>query len=255
MNHIASMALVAALALTACASPAAAPEVSSSPEVEATSASPTPTGPPVAATFPSVEALRDAVVATGYPCPNWEQHDRVTRAVQSGSCSDSDVFSIYLNEAEVSDAADALEALGGGSTLLLGPNWLINAEEAHLEGLQAGLGGAIRILDGEEVSEPGLVELSTDDFKVGVKVLKKKCYGSAGCNVTFRIVPKYVGVLPLPETGTIEVTYEVKGGEDPLVNTFTIEGGSASYDAEELIGTRKSSAKLKAVVLDVTHSE
>lgn len=96
---------------------------------------------------------------------------------------------------------------------------------------------------------------SKSDFTLGVKVLTKKCFGSAGCNVTFRIKPTYVGTQDLPTTGTIEVSYKIKGGDEPLTNTFTVADGEASYDSEEYIGTRSSSSKLTAVVTEVEYSE
>jgi hypothetical protein len=98
--------------------------------------------------------------------------------------------------------------------------------------------------------------LGPEDFKVSLKILTKQCFGSAGCNVTFRIKPAFVGALDMPSSGTTEVTYKVKGGDDPLVNTFTIdEDGTAHFDSEESISTPRSSAKLKAVVTDVEWSE
>lgn len=172
-------------------------------------------------------------------------------AIESGHCSDGDVFSIYGSAADVVRSMSALESFGGGIHVLYGPNWVINADEASLDLLKLSLGGMIRIKAEDEPPAP--VELSRDDFKVGIKILEKKCFGSAGCNVSFRIVPEYVGVWPLPETGTVEITYEVKGGEGPLINTFTIEDGTAHYDSQERIGTSKSSAKLKAKVTDVAH--
>src|SRR5437879_3831841 len=32
-----------------------------------------------------------------------------------------------------------------------------------------------------------------DDFTIGIKVLSKQCFGSAGCNIEFRIDPSYTG--------------------------------------------------------------
>jgi hypothetical protein len=35
------------------------------------------------------------------------------------------------------------------------------------------------------------------DFDIGIKILEKKCFGSAGCSVTYRIKPRYVGTQEL----------------------------------------------------------
>lgn len=94
------------------------------------------------------------------------------------------------------------------------------------------------------------------DWKVGVKVKEKQCFGSAGCSVTVTIDPKYVGATPLPDTGTIEVTYEISGDTSgPVVGTFTVEDHSASFDKETQLDTKSSSVTPKAKVTDVEYTE
>lgn len=88
------------------------------------------------------------------------------------------------------------------------------------------------------------------DFTLGIKVLKKECFGSAGCNITFRLQVEYSKAFD-PAT-TYEVTYEIRGGEDPLQNTFTVNGDQAMGEVEEFISTKTSKSKLTAVVLDVS---
>ncbi|MEH0985739.1 hypothetical protein [Micromonospora sp. CPCC 205556] len=88
------------------------------------------------------------------------------------------------------------------------------------------------------------------DFKLAVKVLRKKCFGSAGCNISYRIDVTYTGT-GLDPANTYEVTYEVRGGEDPMVNTFEVTGDTASVQQEEDGSTRRSRDKLTAVVTDV----
>jgi hypothetical protein len=87
-------------------------------------------------------------------------------------------------------------------------------------------------------------------FRLAVKILQKKCFGSAGCNVTYRVDPKFLGPGDPNDT---EVTYEVLGGEDgPQVNTFTIDSaGTASYPSEETVSTPSSRTVLTARVTDV----
>lgn len=99
---------------------------------------------------------------------------------------------------------------------------------------------------------PETITLSPDDFKVGIKILEKQCFGSAGCNVTFRIDPQYLGFEPIPDEAIVEVIYEVRGGEDsPWINNFTITGGQAEFDSEEFTSTSSSSAKLTAEATEV----
>jgi hypothetical protein len=94
------------------------------------------------------------------------------------------------------------------------------------------------------------------DFKIGIKILEKQCFGSAGCSITFRIVPSYVGNQSLPAEGTTKVTYLVTGGEDPITNTFEMDGkGTVTFDEEEFVDTSSSSKKLVAKVTEVIYNE
>jgi hypothetical protein len=84
------------------------------------------------------------------------------------------------------------------------------------------------------------------DFKIKVKIKKKECFGSAGCNLTYQIAPDYVGDVDI-SSGSYEVTYRVLGGEDgPQINTFTLDSGTASFDQEESISTPSSATSLRA---------
>jgi hypothetical protein len=92
------------------------------------------------------------------------------------------------------------------------------------------------------------------DFKIGVKTLSKECFGSAGCNVTFRIKPSYEGDQELPTSGEIEVSYEITGLEDPVESTFTIDDeGTAHFDKEESGSTESKGDDLGAKVTDVSY--
>lgn len=90
------------------------------------------------------------------------------------------------------------------------------------------------------------------EFQIRVKVLSKQCFGSAGCNITFRIDPTYSGPALDPGT-TWLITYEVTGVEDgPQVNTFELTGDTASFDSEESASTKTSRAKVTAKVTEIT---
>lgn len=112
-------------------------------------------------------------------------------------------------------------------------------------------------------TEPPLVEETTEppaptygvpvktDFKLTVKVLTKQCFGSAGCNVTFRILVSYTGP-DLDPSAAYEVLYQVKGGEDgPIDNKLTVTGGESSVDEEEMVSIKTSKTKITAVATDV----
>jgi hypothetical protein len=102
--------------------------------------------------------------------------------------------------------------------------------------------------------EPAVVyhEPAKEDFTLTVKTLEKECFGSAGCNITFRVVLEFVNDIMLDPSKTYEITYDVKGGDEPLTNTLKLTGENYEHDDEEFISTSKSSAKLKAVITDVS---
>jgi len=89
------------------------------------------------------------------------------------------------------------------------------------------------------------------DFVLTAKVLEKSCFGSAGCNVQYRIEVTYNGA-PLDPSKTYEVTYEVNGGEDPEINTLEVTGTKYSADDRESIGTKSSKTELTVTVTSVS---
>lgn len=89
------------------------------------------------------------------------------------------------------------------------------------------------------------------DFALAVKVLEKSCFGSAGCNITYRIDVTYTAAVPLDPTVTYEVIYEVKGGDDPKVGTLTVKGDQVRREERDLIQTPSSKSELTAVVTSV----
>jgi hypothetical protein len=101
----------------------------------------------------------------------------------------------------------------------------------------------------EETEEPSYEPTATD-FSIDLSVKERKCFGSAGCNVTYRVEPNYEG-LQTP-TGTWEITYEVRGIEDgPQVQTFTLTDDSFSFEPEITVQTRNADAEAKAKVTNV----
>ncbi|MBG0826158.1 hypothetical protein HS048_36440 [Planomonospora sp. ID91781] len=102
----------------------------------------------------------------------------------------------------------------------------------------------------EETPEEPQYTPQSSDFKVDIRVMKKECFGSAGCHITYRIKPSYNGLL-LSADQEYTVTYEVIGGDDSHINSFTITGDEMSFASEETISTPSSSSKLRAKVTDV----
>lgn len=152
MRHLLAPALLA-LVLTGCGGSGDDSDADDSPTPSATSTSapePVESSEPAVtpnASYGSVTDLRDAMVELGYPCPSWVQDDVLTFASSSGHCSDNDVFSVYLDAADLKSQVDALRSAGAfdednfGGPMLAGPNWLLNLED--IEEYREGMGGTV----------------------------------------------------------------------------------------------------------------
>ena len=128
MRILGSVVAAATLVLAGC-------DGGTEPAEPTAASSPTPLGD-----VGTVLELKDAAVAAGYECPSWTQDDRVAAAAQSGTCSDADVFTVWTNEEAKQAMIGLLKSLGDAS-LLVGPNWVINGEDAPA--LQEELGGTV----------------------------------------------------------------------------------------------------------------
>lgn len=98
-----------------------------------------------------------------------------------------------------------------------------------------------------------IIPTAVNLFTITVDVMEKKCFGSAGCNITYRIQPSYEGAFPLPDSGQYEITYEVASDEETVTNTFTMTGTQANLASKERIQTKKSTSKLEGTVTKVRY--
>lgn len=62
------------------------------------------------------------------------------------------------------------------------------------------------------------------DFTIGLDVLAKQCFASAGCSVAYRPKVKYRGSTPLDPSKAYTVVYEVDGAESPITANVTVRG-------------------------------
>lgn len=70
------------------------------------------------------------------------------------------------------------------------------------------------------------VTVAKDDFLIDLKITEKQCFGSAGCLVTTKASVTYVGVYETDELPSlIDITYKIKGAEDPYTATIEMEDG------------------------------
>lgn len=93
--------------------------------------------------------------------------------------------------------------------------------------------------------------LGVKDLVPSLKITDKQCFGSAGCNVRYRVSLTVKGTQMPAETDSYEVTYEVRGGEDGAVVGSTVLEG-LEYDREEdMVSTKSSKTKLSVVITSV----
>jgi hypothetical protein len=91
------------------------------------------------------------------------------------------------------------------------------------------------------------------DFILTVKNTSKQCFGSAGCNIEYRVKVALRDGIELDPDKSYDVTFDVRGGEDgPVTGTFTVEdGGYSGYDLDGFLSTSSSGKKLTAKATDV----
>ena len=106
------------------------------------------------------------------------------------------------------------------------------------------------ILEQPSDTAPAYVTPKKGDFQVTLKVLSKECFGTAGCNVTYRA--KLSQSLPtgaLDPDVTYDLTYVVHGDESgPQTETMFITGDQYEQPSEGLAQTPSSGTKLTVTV-------
>jgi hypothetical protein len=82
-------------------------------------------------------------------------------------------------------------------------------------------------------------------FTLTVTILTQECFGSAGCDLTYRVTPQYTGP---PTSGQWTITYTVAGTEDPTVGSFTYDAdtGQAMINTQNAAQTKTSKVTLTA---------
>ncbi|WP_328459440.1 hypothetical protein OHA21_27115 [Actinoplanes sp. NBC_00393] len=92
--------------------------------------------------------------------------------------------------------------------------------------------------------------LSAANLTLTPKVIKKQCFGSAGCSVEVKVEVGYDGPTLSPDD-TWEVIYEVKGDEDgPIIDSFELTGDR--YDQDEIsVSTKTSKTKISVKVTSI----
>ena len=87
------------------------------------------------------------------------------------------------------------------------------------------------------------------DFTITLTVISKSCFGSAGCNITYKPDVAYSGST-LDPAKTWTVVYDIAGGESPQTANLTVKGTQVSY-RNGLTQTPDDAAVLVATVTSV----
>jgi hypothetical protein len=138
-------------------------------------------------------------------------------------------------------------ALGGGGKKTAAP-------PAHTTSIAASTTSAAAIqppiIEQPSDTAPAYVTPKKGDFTVTLKVLSKECFGSAGCNVTYRT--KLSQSLPtgaLDPDVTYDLTYVVHGDDSgPQTETMYITGDQYEQPSEGFASTPTSGTKLTVTV-------
>ena len=75
------------------------------------------------------------------------------------------------------------------------------------------------------------------DLKLDVQVIEQHCFGTAGCNVTFRLALTYTGDTIYDDEGPYTVVYSLTGTSDPFVGRITLLSQYEFSASEELVQT------------------
>lgn len=94
--------------------------------------------------------------------------------------------------------------------------------------------------------------LTPEDFSLDLTIVEKKCFGSAGCHVSYDLSPTYIG-------GTLDdlkgqkgrIVFEIVGGDDEQVENFTFDGEDIRIKDSYRVSTPSEDAVITAEVVQV----
>ena len=101
-------------------------------------------------------------------------------------------------------------------------------------------------------AKPAKYTFTPSDFTIDVTVTSSKCFGSAGCSVKYTITPTFLGPASALEEGQkLTVIYTITGGEEPVIDRFTLSGSKMRYTEESSVSTESADYTLTAEVTKV----
>lgn len=89
------------------------------------------------------------------------------------------------------------------------------------------------------------------DFTLVLTELSRKCFGSAGCNVTFTVQLTANDGITYDPTKTYKVMYSIAGAEDSYTNYLTITGKNYTHNDEEFVGVKNKDVKLVPTITQI----
>lgn len=147
-------------------------------------------------------------------------------------------------------------ALALGAALLAGcgPSTEVGQAKANTSGTVAGQATTQAAVETTpEPAPPPPPAAGPADFKLSVKILTQQCFGSAGCNLTYR-----AQIDSGPSAGTYEVSYEVAVPRDensPYADTLTVTDGKYSEPFEGFASPSRRVKSATAIKVTVTAVE
>ncbi|WP_132991678.1 hypothetical protein [Gordonia zhaorongruii] len=96
--------------------------------------------------------------------------------------------------------------------------------------------------------------VTPDDFILSVLVEEKRCFGSAGCNVTFSVTPTFMSSLSVLDGRSFKVLFEVSGTTDTVFEKFTLTGNDMLIDSSLSAQVDTSESEITAHVTQVVET-
>ncbi|MFD4257732.1 hypothetical protein ACFWR9_08870 [Streptomyces sp. NPDC058534] len=104
-----------------------------------------------------------------------------------------------------------------------------------------------------EESEPDYVTPLAGDFTADLRTVRRKCFGSAGCNVTVEPKLAYNGAsASLDPAAVFEITYEIRGGGDgPVIETAELTDQTTLNFTQTMVSGVPASGKLSVEITEI----
>lgn len=93
---------------------------------------------------------------------------------------------------------------------------------------------------------------TTNDFRIGVKIMSKHCFGDVGCNVEVKTTLTNASGVVLDPGITYDLTYELLGDESgPMIDSMEIHGDQYNGGGTKFLSTPSSGTKITARITSI----